>query len=132
MRIIEKNGARLVMNDAGECIATDQAETYERAARFALDCGVLDPSKTVAWIGGGLCIGPRLFAMTGCVQDVYEIEPALREFCPEGVAFAAGDYRETMRGSYDVIVYDLGGVVPRDFLTRYLTPNGILLPKETI
>ena len=84
--------------------------------------------KTVAWIGGGLCIGPRLF--DGAVQTVYEILPALKTFCPEGVTFVPGDWRDTLTGKYDVIIYDLGGDVPREHLAKHLTPGGIVLPKE--
>jgi hypothetical protein len=35
-----------------------------------------------------------------------------------------------MRGTYDVIVYDLGGDVPREFLSEHLNAGGIILPKE--
>ena len=85
-------------------------------------------SKSVAWIGGGMCIGPRLF--DGAKQTVYEILPALKQFCPEGVKFIPGDWRDTISGHYDVIVYDLGGDVPRETLAEFLAPGGVILPKE--
>lgn len=28
------------------------------------------------------------------------------------------------------IIYDLGGEVPRDDLTKFLNPGGVILPKE--
>lgn len=106
-----------------------EVEGYESAPGFVLEAGPL-AGKSVAWIGGGFCVGPRVFAIADCKQTVYEIEPALAEFCPEGVEFVPGDYRDTMRGTYDVIVYDLGGDVPREFLSKHLNDGGVILPKE--
>jgi len=104
-----------------------EAEGYERAPAFAIAAGNLE-GKSVAWIGGGFCIGPRVFAISGCTQDVYEIEPSLSEFCPQDVTFIPGDYRDTMRGRYDVIVFDLGGEIPVEFLSRHLKPGGRIIP----
>jgi hypothetical protein len=84
--------------------------------------------KTVAWIGGGMCIGPRLF--DGAKQTVYEILPALKQFCPEGVKFIPGDWRDTISGKYDIVIFDLGGEVPRETLAEFLAPGGVILPKE--
>ena len=84
--------------------------------------------KTVAWIGGGTCLGPRIFAESGCVQTVYEIEPTLAEFCPSGVAFVPGDWRATISGKFDVVIYDLGGDVPYDALAAHLNNGGKILP----
>jgi hypothetical protein len=84
--------------------------------------------KAVAWIGGGMCIGPRLF--DGAVQTVYEILPALKTFCPEGVQFVPGDWRNTLTGKFDVIVYDIGGEVPREELAKFLAAGGLILPLE--
>jgi len=111
------------------CVCSDSRENFDRAEAFEAESAPLY-GKSVAWIGGGFCIGPRVFAIADCTQTVYEIEPALREFCPEGVEFISGDYRETMRGNYDVIVYDLGGDTPRKFLERHLNPGGKILPEK--
>jgi hypothetical protein len=124
-----KNGDRLVFDDSGTCIATDQQDTYARAARFAIEAGPL-VGKAVAWIGGGLCIGPRVFMVAQPTQTVYEVEPALREFCPPGAAFACGDWRDTLKAKYDVIVYDLGGEVPYAELSKFLREGGKILPEE--
>jgi hypothetical protein len=86
--------------------------------------------KSVAWIGGGFCIGPQLLLYGGAKQTVFEIEPSLREFCPEGVEFVPGDWRDTISGRFDVICYDLGGDVPRETLLKHLKPGGVILPKE--
>jgi spermidine synthase len=125
--IYAKNGTRLVLNNAGECIAADQDDIHARAAKFAIEAGRLF-GKSVAWIGGGLCVGPRVFAAAECKQTVYEIEPALAEFCPKGIEFVAGDWRTTIEGKFDIIVYDLGDEVPRDTLSAYLAPGGSILP----
>lgn len=119
-------GYRVVMRcDRGVC--DDGPDTYARAARFAIEAGSLH-WKSVAWIGGGLCVGPAVFAAAGCRQTVYEIEPALAEFCPRGVTFVAGDWRDNITGTFDVIVYDLGGDVPRETLEKHLAVGGLILP----
>lgn len=118
----------VIMSRERGCIASADQDCYARAARFALDAAPFT-GKTIAWIGGGLCVGPRLFAMVECTQDVYEIEVELKEFCPPGVAFAAGDWRDTLKAKYDVIIYDLGGETPAGELSKFLRPGGMILPK---
>jgi len=116
----------------GEQIVADDGDgTLLRGARFALEAGSLT-GKSIAWIGGGLCIGPRLFAIADCKQTVYEIEPALREFCPEGVEFVLGDWRDTISGKFDTVIFDLGGEIPRETLLKHLKPGGVILPKEDL
>jgi len=128
LRVVEHQGfSRLFLGEG--LLADDSPEMYGRCAKMTLEALPLK-GKSVAWIGGGLCVGPRLFAIADCHQIVYEIEPALAEFCPVGVEFIPGDYRETMRGNYDVIVYDLGGDTPRKFLERHLNPGGKILPEK--
>ena len=111
----------------GDVIDSDSQDELVRSAEFAL--AAQPRGKSVAWIGGGICHGPRLFAISDCQQTVYEIEPALREFCPEGVTFIPGDYQAPVTGTYDVIIYDLGGDVPREFLSNHLKRGGVILPK---
>lgn len=122
------DGDMVITDDRG-CIAAADQDCYARAARFALDAAPF-AGKSVAWIGGGLCIGPRLFAIGDCGQAVYEIEPALEEFCPKGVTFIPGDWRDTISGRFDVVIFDLGGEVPREELAKFLTPSGCILPRE--
>ena len=110
----------------GACIASSDSDTYARAARFALEGKPLY-GKTVAWIGGGLCIGPLLFSLLGCGQTIYELEPELLEFCPPGALFMAGDWKDMITGHFDVIVYDLGGEVPSVLLSRFLNEGGKIL-----
>lgn len=118
-------GHRMIM-EGDACLCDESPETYARAARFAEAAGDL-VGKTVAWIGGGLCVGPRVFAIAGCAQTVFEIRPSLREFCPPGVTFVEGDWLDTFHGFFDLIVYDLGGDAPRSILKDYLNPGGRIL-----
>lgn len=112
----------------GTYLCGEDIDTYARAARFAIDAASLT-GKRIAWIGGGLCVGPRVFAIADCRQTVYEIEPSLHEFCPADVTFIPGDWRDTISGRFDIVIYDLGGDVPRDDLVAHLNPGGIILPK---
>ena len=112
----------------GETCICNEADDYTRVVPFILGAGKLT-GKSVAWIGGGFCIGPMAFAAAECKQAVYEAEASLREFCPDGITFVAGDWRDALTGRYDVIVYDLGGEVPREALTKFLKPRGKLLPE---
>lgn len=117
---------RLAWHD-GVCIATEDRAQYESLVTWAVQAGPIR-GKKIAWIGGGFCVGPRVFSIADCIQTVFELEPFLAEFCPNGVQFVPGDYRDTMVGAFDVIVYDLGGEVPREFLSQHLNSGGIILP----
>jgi hypothetical protein len=108
--------------------ATEEDDQVAAMARHVFAASPLT-GKTVAWIGGGFCIGPRLFSIASCKQTVYEIEPALERFCPDGITFIPGDWRDNLTGKFDVIVYDLGGPIPYDILAQHLNPGGIILPK---
>lgn len=114
----------------GTLVCDDSPDTHSRIAKLALAAAPLK-GKSVAWIGGGLCVGPRLFAIADCVQTVYEIEPRLVEFCPSDVRFVTGDWRDSISGKFDVIVYDLGGDVPHDLLAKFLNSGGKVIPCET-
>jgi hypothetical protein len=46
------------------------------------------------------------------------------------VSFVPGDWRDMIDGLFDVIVYDLGGDVPRETLSQHLNRGGIILPNE--
>jgi hypothetical protein len=131
--IDDSPGFRMILSSKTGTVADDSPGQLKSVAVQALASAPLlksIKSPTVAWIGGGLCIGPRLFAIADCRQTVYEIEPALREFCPEGVTFIPGDYRDTITGTYDIIIYDLGGEVPRETLAKHLNPGGKILPEK--
>ena len=120
------NSYRIAFNKTGS-IASEEPSQYEFLVTCALQCAPV-AGKSIAWIGGGFCVGPRLFV--GAKSTVYEIEPDLREFCPGDAEFMVGDYRETMTGTYDIIIYDLGGDVPRGHLSNHLTPGGVILPSK--
>ena len=125
----DSTGTTQIFTSRADCVHSDNDDSVARVTRFALAAIPFD-GKTVAWIGGGLCIGPRLFAIADCKQTVYEIEPALYEFCPDRVLFIPGDWKDTIKGKYDLIIYDLGGEVPRETLAKYLNPGGKILPEK--
>lgn len=109
-------------------VCDDSDDTLARAAKFAIHARNLR-QKTVAWIGGGYCLGPRVFDVANCIQTVYEIEPSLSEFCPNNMTFVPGDWKATLSGLFDIIVFDLGTPTPEDILLldAHLEPNGRLL-----
>ena len=121
-------GFRMVMRD-GMTVCADGQFDRDFNLKCVRDSEPLD-GKRIAWIGGGYCIGATEAAKSPCTQTVYEIEPDLEEFCPKGVTFIPGDWRDTISGKFDIAVYDLGGPVPYDILTQYLAPGGLILPKE--
>ena len=86
---------------------------------------------SVAHIGGGLCLLARMMG-PGYDHTVFEIEPSLREFSPRGVTFIPGDWRDTISGTFDIVIYDLGGEVPRGTLLKHLNDGGVILPKEDL
>ena len=114
--------------------ATIASDTDDQVAAMARHV-VAMPARpnTVAWIGGGLCVGPRI--ARGKVrdrQDVYELRPQLQRFCPNYATFIVGDWSTTLAGLYDVIVYDLGELSDNDrvLLNQHLAPGGMLLGGE--
>jgi hypothetical protein len=105
LKIHAGEGYRMVMRgNINICIDNNRETAFNAMCRE--QAGDVT-GKTVAWIGGGMCIGPRLFA--GAKQTVYEILPALKQFCPDGVKFIPGDWRDTISGKYDVIVTTWAG-----------------------
>lgn len=128
LRIVDHDSFQRIFY--GETLIADSGpESFQRAAEWALAAAPLK-GKTVAWIGGGFCIGPRLFTIADCQQTVYEIEPTLAEFCPKGITFVVGDYQDTLKGQFDVIVYDWNWDIPYDHLSKHLNPGGVILPKK--
>lgn len=109
-------------------ICDDSDDTFARVAKLAIKARNLQ-QKSVAWIGGGLCVGPRVFDVANCTQTVYEIEPALAEFCPNNMTFVPGDWHDTLAGNFDIIVFDLGTPTPEEvaLLSTHLNLNGRLL-----
>jgi len=128
LNLHDGGGHRRIMRGKIEVVVESDTEV-RNIAILVVDAGPLT-GKSVAWIGGGFCVGPRICAIAECHQTVYEIEPALAEFCPPGVTFVPGDWRDTLTGKYDVIFYDLGGDVPRGILSQHLNRSGAILPKE--
>jgi hypothetical protein len=109
-------------------IADDGQGALADNARFAMAIRNFKPRGcAVAMIGGGFGILPRLLWKDFTIT-VYEIEPRLDRFIPNWCTFVPGDYRDTLTGTYDVIVYDLGGDVPRTELSAFLNSGGIILP----
>lgn len=115
-------GIRPITDDGDGLLATE--------ARYALKIREFKPRGcSVAIIGGGFGILPRLLWKDYTIT-VHEIEPRLDRFTPNWCNFIPGDWRATITGTYDVIVYDLGGDVPREELQPHLNPGGIILPLE--
>jgi spermidine synthase len=82
---------------------------------------------TVAHIGGGFCVMPRL--MPNFAHTVFEIEPELAEFARD-FTFILGDWHDTLMGTFDVILYDTGHLPDPEEVTKlhsHLTEGGILL-----
>lgn len=83
----------------------------------------------VAHIGGGFCATAK---MLGPQFDhtIYEIEQKLQRFAPNRATFVPGDWTATITGTFDVIIYDLGGTTDRSVLEAYLNPGGLILGLE--
>jgi hypothetical protein len=124
---IHPSGYRYITH-GDRVVCADGEADWARAARFAADIA-LQGRGVVAIIGGGFCILPKLLRARGYTINVYEIEPPLSRFCPPWAFFVPGDYRVTMDGLFDVIVYDLGDPPAVD-LTAHLKPGGQLLGVE--
>lgn len=125
----DANGERRIRRGR-RSIADDGTGALADNARFALAIRDFKPRGcTVAMIGGGLGILPRLIWKDYTIT-VHEIEPRLDRFIPNWCTFVPGDWRTTISGTYDVIVYDLGGDVPRQELAPFLATGGIILPAE--
>jgi hypothetical protein len=124
-------GYRIVVRGRTELVCDESGDTHAAAAKYAIAAGDLD-GRLVAWIGDGFCVGPKVFAIADCLQAVYELEPSFAEFCPAGIRFVPGDWRDTIGGKFDVIVYDLGGEVPRAELSKFLAPGGVILPAAEV
>ena len=111
-------------------VCDDGPSTWERAAHFAADMAEVGPRKAVAILGGGFCVLPRVLRCARHTMTVYEIEAALGRFCPNYATFVPGDWRTTLTGLYDVIVYDIGDNPDRAYLESHLNPGGLLLGLE--
>lgn len=114
-------------------VCDDGPETCFRSKEYYETIAAFKPAPaTVAHIGGGLAIAPRLLGLAGYAQTVYEQHEGLREFAESAhAAFVPGDWRGTISGTFDVIVYDIGDAVPYDLLATHLKPGGIILPERS-
>ena len=128
LRVLDQPYVRVFLGDS--CIAEETEKELAQMCRIALHVIEIGSKKpSIALIGGGTFILPRLLGHLNPV--VFELRSLLvKEFCPKGVRCIVGDYRATLTGTYDVIVYDLGGDVPRENLATHLNPGGIILPLE--
>jgi hypothetical protein len=122
---IHDGGGHRMIKRGSAFICNEALEEFGRCAKLLLDLR-LPPRSSIAIIGGGFCIMPRLLQGRGLTITVFEIEPALARFCPDNCTFIPGDYHETLQGRYDGIIYDLPIALDTD-LTPYLNPGGIIL-----
>lgn len=121
----ECRGGRSILED-GNAIATDTDDQVAAMARLISQ--IPKGTRSIAWIGGGLCVGPEILRSSHTKQTVYELRPYFAEFCPESVAFIPGDWQNTLTGTYDIIIWDLDDDPPRARLARHLTKDGKVLP----
>jgi hypothetical protein len=116
-------------------IAQEDTQQLGVYARWVLDLLALDlpPGARAAILGGGTFVLPRLLSSRfwGAL-DVYEIEPHVVEWARNRWPAAPwqiieGDYRETLKGPYDVIIEDTGEAVDMALLQANLAPGGVLI-----
>lgn len=108
-------------------LAMDSPDDLARCAVWVLHIRQHRPRpRSVAHIGGGLCVTAHLLGPE-FDHTVYEIEPKLDQFAPGWVHFVPGDWATTLSGTFDVIIYDLGGIVDSALLIPHLNPGGLLL-----
>jgi hypothetical protein len=122
------DGRRRIYRNTGGvrlCLC-DEADDVTRVLKWCEGAGRL-VGKSVAWLGGGFCTGPRAFAIAGCQQTVFELEASLEEFCPAGCLFVAGDWHTTLAGVYDVIIHDAAGDFDPSEVAEHLNSGGVVL-----
>jgi len=128
LRLLVHDGGRFRMVMRGDCcIASDGDGDWARCARLAAE--VPRGTETLAIIGGGLGVLAKLLQWVPSIT-VYEIEPSLEQFVG-GSKFVAGDWRETLEGKYDVLVYDLGEHPNRKEMNRLTSSCSLLLGVPT-
>lgn len=136
----EVKKVRIVTDDQGvrHLIVGNTVEATESLDQWGVlaKCVAQFPARpnTVAWIGGGFCLGPRI--ARGRVKDaqhVYEKRSQMQRFCPNYATFILGDYKTTITGTYDVIVYD-DGTTPPDMtvINVHLAPGGTFVDANTV
>ena len=94
-----------------------------------IDALGLPAGSSVAHLGGGMGLLPKMLMGRGFEQEVFEIDDAIAKWLLEGVpgthsTIHVGDWRETLVGSYEIIVYDIDAPVDMDSLRKHLNPDG--------
>jgi len=84
--------------------STDQIAWAWRRVMEIRDRGLA--SGRVAMLGGGFCVAAEMLGPDYDIT-VFEIDAGLREFCPDHASFVVGDWRETFKGKWDAILYDI-------------------------
>ena len=119
MRIVTSENGDRHLYDGASCVATEGDDQVARCARFVLAIRDLTPGAiSVAHIGGGFCITARLLG-DGFGHTIYEKELDLARFAPEGATFVPGDWRETFKGSFDVVIVDTGDSLTDEDCARF-------------
>ena len=115
-------------------IATDGDDQWARMGRFASK--MPNRMSSLAWIGAGTAIGPRLCRgrMNGAAKmDIYELrQPIINKLATKYQSqatnwnFVVGDYKATLAlaGLYEVIVYDIDEPADSALLQAHLAPGG--------
>lgn len=133
LRVETLNGVRYLWRDSS-VLADDGPEEKARMTDYALAIKSRRPDgATIAMIGCGFCLLGRMHILAPQFTfTAYDTEVATKRFADEcGCAFVPGDWHDTLAGTFDVIVYDIGDPVPYDLLAPHLNPGGIILPERS-
>lgn len=125
-------------NEPHDTIATDERIEWGRISQMMAEIPArgVPAAGTIAFVGAGFCLGPQLANLNRQWDkiDVYEQQQPIIDWNAVNTPganrwnFIQGDYRQTMLGRYNVILYD----APVDdfdgnFLRSHLRPGGLLL-----
>ncbi len=99
---------------------------------FAMIDALELPEARIAHLGGGMGWLPKMLTGYGYEQDVYEKDLDIVAFLETGILaehmnFIGGDYKDTLTGAYDIIVYDIDEYLEDDsFIKSHLKEGGKL------
>lgn len=115
-------------------IADENDLQWAYAAKYAAAVHKVPTIQSVAIIGGGFCLTPRVM---GPHHDytIFELEPALRRFAPRGATFIEGDWRITfppMAQEFDAVILDTGETLEASGIAGMVGPGCLVLSYETV
>ncbi len=114
-------------------LATEAPDQIAWAEKMAAELGK-GKGRSIAFVGGGFCLLPRRLDLGAWLRiDIYEREKFIVDWVKanrltkEQAAkfhFRVGDYKATLSGLYDVVVFHLSEPPGRDLLTAHLAKGG--------